>query len=80
MHIAAVVVGQQGRRMQVDFSGGLQGAEQVWFFAVFKRSYRFGQHIVIELKTHLQHIAALVFAQYLACTAYFQVVHRQIKT
>ena len=66
--------------MQIDFSGSLQGAEQVGFFAVFKRSYRFGQHLVVELKTHLQHIAALVFTEYLACTADFQVVHRQVKT
>ena len=79
VHIPAVVVGQQGGGVQVDVGRDRQGAEQIGFFAQLQAAHGFGQHLVVELKAHFEHVAALVFAQDLACAANFQVVHGQIK-
>ena len=79
MHIAAIVVGQQGGGVQVDVGGDRQGAQQIGLFACFEAAHRLGQHFVVELKAHFEHVAALVFAQYLARAANLQVVHGQIK-
>ena len=79
MHVAAVVVGQQGRGVQVDVGGRAHGREQVGLFALFEAAHRFAEHFVVELKAHFQHIAALVFAQHLTRTPNFQVVHGKVK-
>ncbi len=79
VHVAAVVVGQQGGGVQVDVGGGGERVEQVRLFARFEAAHRFGQHFVVELKAHFEHVAALVFAQHLARAADLQVVHGQIK-
>ena len=79
MHVAAVVVGQQRRGVQVDFGGGVERAEQVGLDTGLEAAHRLGQHLVVQLKTHLQHIAALALAQYLARATYLQVVHGQVE-
>ena len=75
MHIAAVVVGQQRRRVQIDLGGHAQRAEQIGLDAGFKATHGFRQHLVVELKADFQHIARLVLAQHLAGTPNLQVVH-----
>ncbi len=77
--VAAVVVGQQGRRMQVDVRGDRQGAQQVGLLAGLERLHGLAQHLVVELEAHLQHVAALVLAQHLARAADFQVVHGEVE-
>ena len=65
--------------MQVDFSGRSHGREQIGLLAALQAAHGLGQHLVVKLKAHFQHIAALLVAQHLACTANLQIVHRQIK-
>ena len=79
MHVAAVVVGQKCWGVQIDFGGHVHRAEQVGFFAVFQGSHGLGQHLVVELETHFQHVAALVVAQHFARAPNFQIVHGQVK-
>ena len=79
MHVAAVVVRQKRGRMQIDLGRGVKRAEQIRLDAGFEAAHRFGQHFVVELKAHFQHIATLVFAQHFARAANLQIVHSQVK-
>ena len=78
--VAAVVAGQECGGMQVDVGGDAQGAEQIGFVASPQAAHRFIQHFVVELEAHLQHVAALVLTQHLACAANLQVVHGEVET
>ncbi len=79
MHIAAIVVGQQGGHMQIDLGGHAQRVEQVGLAACAQRLHGLAQHVVVELEADLLHIARLLLAQHFAGAANLQVVHGQIE-
>ena len=79
MHVPTKIVGQQGRSVQVDLGGDIQRAQQIRLDASLEAAHRFAQHLVVELKAHFEHVAALVFAQHFTSSADLQVVHGQIK-
>ena len=79
MHIAAVIIGQQRRSMQVDFCHGPHGTEQIGLLAFLELLDGFGQHFVVKLKANFHDVAALVFTQHLARAANFKIVHGQVK-
>ena len=78
--VAAVVLGQQRRRMQIDFRGDTQWCRQVRFPACLQRLHGVVEHLGVERKTDLLHVAALRFAQHLAGAADFQIVHGKVET
>ena len=57
--------------MQIDLGDRLHGREQIRLFALFQAAHGFCQHLVVELKTNLQHVAALLIAEHFTCPAYF---------
>ena len=82
MHVAAVGVGQQRRRVQVDLgrraerAGGLSRSGSL---PGLQRAHGLGQHVVVELEADLLHVAALVLAEHLAGAADLEVVHREVE-
>jgi len=57
--VAAIVVWQQRRRVQVDLGGDAQRVRHVGFFALLERSDGGGQHVIIQTETDLLHLTAL---------------------
>ena len=80
VHVATIVIGQQGGGVQIDVGVDRQRGQQVGLLARLEGAHGFAEHLVVKLKTHFEHVAALVFAQHLARTPDFQVVHGQVKT
>ena len=79
MNIAAVIAGQQGRRMQVNLGCDAQRVRHVRFASLAQRIDGGIQHVGIQREADLLHLAALRFAQHLARAAYLQIVHREIE-
>ncbi len=77
--VAAVGVGQQRGRVQVDLGHRRERRQQVGLAAVLQRTHRLGEHVVVELEADLHHVAALVVAEHLAGAADLEVVHREVE-
>ena len=67
--VAAEIRRQQGRHMQVDFSGGRQRRGEVRFLAGLQRFDGGIQHVGIQLEADLGHFAGLAVAKHFAGTA-----------
>ena len=79
MDVATKIIGQQRRGVQVDVGGDMERTEQVWFNTGPETAYRFRQHFVVQLKSDLHHVAALVFTQDLPGAANLQIMHGEIE-
>jgi hypothetical protein len=75
VHVAAVVVGQQRRRVQVDLRGDAQRLREVGLLAFLQRTHRGVEHRGVQVEADLLDLAALRFAEHLAGAADLQVVH-----
>ena len=74
-----VVGRQQGGRVQIDFGRRPKGGVEIQRFAAFQRFDGRHQHAVVEFVPHFGDFPRLVFAEHLARTADFQVVHGKVK-
>ena len=79
VHVAAVVVGQQGGGVQVDLGRDRQRRQQVGLLPGLERAHGLAEHLVVELEADLHHVAALVLAEHLAGAADLEVVHREVE-
>ena len=77
VHVGAIVIGQQGRCMQLDFRHVGQRGRQIGLTAGFQRFDSLLQHVGVEREAHFLHLAGLVVAQHFTGTADFQIVHGQ---
>ena len=80
VHAAAIRIGQQGGRVQIDFGGDAQRCGEVGFFAAFERFDRGVEHVVVQTKTDLGNIARLFFAEDFARATDFHVLHGEKET
>ncbi len=79
LNVAAIVGGQDRRRVQVDFGGRGEWRGEVRLLAVLQRFHRVVQHVGVKLEADLVNFARLLVAEHFARAANFEVVHRQIE-
>ncbi len=79
VHVGAVVGRQQGRGVQVDLTGQVEGRVQVGLLARLERAHGFVEHLVVHREAHFLDVARLRIAQDLAGAADLQVVHGEVE-